>query len=109
MFWSYAYAQAAATPGQEPNMIMSLVPFIFIFAVMYFLVIRPQSKRSKEHGQFLQQLKRGDEVITSSGILGRIEGMTDTFVTLEISDGVRVKLLRNQVASSSKVATEGKA
>ncbi len=109
MFWSIAYAQSAATPAQEPNVLMSLVPFIFIFAVMYFLVIRPQSKRQKDHGLFLKELKRGDEVLTSSGILGRIEGLTDTFVTLEISEGVRVKLLRNSIATSSKTATEGKA
>jgi preprotein translocase subunit YajC len=110
MLWSIAYAQtAAAAPGQEPNMFMSLVPFIFIFAVMYFLIIRPQSKRQKEHQKFLTELKRGDEIITSSGILGRIEGMTEQFVTLEIADGVRVKLLKAQIATSSKTATEGKA
>lgn len=111
MFWSTAYAQtAAAAPGQEPSVFMSLVPFIFIFAVMYFLIIRPQSKRQKEHQKFLGELKRGDEVITASGILGRIEGMTDMFVTLEIADGVRIKVLRAQIATSSKLATtEGKA
>lgn len=90
-------------------MLMSLVPFIFIFAVMYFLVIRPQSKRQKEHQKFLSELKRGEEVITSSGILGRIEGLTEQFVTLEVADGVRLKILRAQVASSMKTATEGKA
>ena len=109
MFSTIAFAQSAAAPGQEPNVLMSLVPFVFIFGVMYFLVIRPQSKRQKEHGAFLKELKRGDEVLTSSGILGRIEGLTDTFVTLEISEGVRVKLLRSSVAGSSKTATEGKA
>lgn len=109
MFSTIAFAQSAAAPGQEPNVLMSLVPFVFIFGVMYFLVIRPQSKRQKEHGAFLKELKRGDEVLTSSGILGRIEGLTDTFVTLEISEGVRVKLLRSSVAGSSKTPTEGKA
>lgn len=111
MLWSTAYAQAAAPTGQEPSMFMSLVPFIFIFAVMYFLIIRPQAKRQKTHQKFLTELKRGDEIITTGGILGRIEGMTDHFVTLEIAEGVRVKLLRNQIATSSKAATttEGKA
>ncbi len=110
MFWSTAFAQTATTtPGQEPSMFMSLVPFIFIFGVMYFLIIRPQARRQKEHQKFLTELKRGDEVITASGILGRIEGMTDLFVTLEISEGVRVKVLKNQIATSSKLATtEGK-
>lgn len=109
MFWSTAFAQAAPVPGQEPSMFMSLVPFIFIFAVMYFLVIRPQAKRQKEHQKFLSELKRGDEVITASGILGRIEGMTEQFITLEVADGVRLKMLRSQIATSSKAATEGKA
>jgi preprotein translocase subunit YajC len=108
MLWSTAYAQGAAVPAQEPSMFMSLVPFIFIFGVMYFLIIRPQSKRQKEHQKFLTELKRGDEVLTASGILGKIEGMTDLFVTLEIAEGVRIKCLRNQIASSSKLATEGK-
>ncbi len=109
MFSSIAFAQAAVATGQEPNALLSVVPFVFIFGVMYFLVIRPQSKRQKEHGAFLKELKRGDEVLTSSGILGRIEGLTDSFVTLEVSDGVRLKFLRNSIAGSSKTATEGKA
>ena len=110
MFWSTAYAQtAAAAPGQEPSMFMSLVPFIFIFGVMYFLIIRPQSRRQKEHQKFLSEIKRGDEVITASGILGKIDGLTDLFATLEIAPGVKIKVLRNQIASSSKLATtEGK-
>ncbi|QDK39752.1 preprotein translocase subunit YajC [Bdellovibrio sp. NC01] len=81
------------------------VPFIFIFVIFYFLIIRPQSKRQKEHQKFLTELKRGDEVITASGILGRIEGITDQFVTVEIADGVKVKMLRTQIATTQKAAT----
>jgi preprotein translocase subunit YajC len=92
--------QTAAQPG----FLEMMVPFIFIFVVFYFLIIRPQGKKQKEHQSFLTALKRGDEVVTASGILGRIEGLTDHFVTLEIADGVRIKMLRNQVASSSKAA-----
>ncbi|QDK47442.1 preprotein translocase subunit YajC [Bdellovibrio sp. ZAP7] len=84
------------------------VPFIFIFVIFYFLIIRPQSKRQKEHQKFLTELKRGDEVITSSGILGRLEGITDQFVTVEIADGVKVKMLRTQIATTQKAATEEK-
>lgn len=114
MFWSsilaptLAFAQAAPAAGEQPSLLMSLVPFIFIFAVMYFLVIRPQGKKQRDHLKFVSELKRGDEVVTSSGILGRIEGMTDQFVTLEVSDGVRFKILRTQVAASSKSLTEAK-
>lgn len=108
MFWSVAYAQSAA-PVEGPSPMMQMVPFLFIFAVMYFLIIRPQAKRQKEQQKFLSELKRGDEVITSGGILGRIEGITEQFVTIEIADGVRVKMLRSQIATTQKQATEGKA
>lgn len=113
MFWhlltsflttSVARAQAAApaAPAEQP-WFMTLVPFVFMFAVLYFLIIRPQSKRQRDQQKFLSELKRGDEVITSGGILGRIEGITDQFVTLDIADGVRIKILRSQIAASGKV------
>lgn len=86
----------------QPGFIEMMVPFIFIFVVFYFLIIRPQGKKQKDHQVFLTALKRGDEVLTASGILGRIEGLTDHFVTLEVADGVRIKMLRNQIAASSK-------
>lgn len=86
----------------QPQTWEMFVPFIFIFVVFYFLIIRPQGRRQKEHQSFLTALKRGDEVVTNSGILGRIEGLTDQYVTLEVADGVRIKMLRTQVAGSSK-------
>lgn len=88
----------------QPSTIEMLFPFIFIFVIFYFLIIRPQSKRMKTHDQFLTNLKRGDEVITSGGILGKVDGLTDQFVTLEISDGVKIKMLRKQVAASQASA-----
>ena len=104
--WSVAYAQAAGTAPQQ-SMLEMMIPFVAMFVIMYFLIIRPQAKRQKEHQNFLNELKRGDEVVTTSGILGRIEGINETFVTVEIADGVRVKMLRSQIASSQKAA-EGK-
>lgn len=89
---------------QQPSTLEMLFPFVFIFVIFYFLIIRPQSKRLKSHEQFLTGLKRGDEVITASGILGRIDGLTDQFVTLEIADGVKVRMLRKQVAASQSSA-----
>ena len=102
---STAHAQTAAPAGGQPSVFEMFVPFIFIFVIFYFLIIRPQSKRQKEHQKFLSELKRGDEVITSSGILGRIDGITDQFVTVEIADGVKVKMLRTQIATTQKAAT----
>ncbi len=85
-----------------PSALEMMIPFVFIFVVFYFMIIRPQGKRQKDHQGFLSNLKRGDEVITAAGILGRIEGLTEQYVTLEVADGVRIKMLRNQVAASSK-------
>ncbi|MNL19641.1 preprotein translocase subunit YajC [compost metagenome] len=98
-------AQAQTATGGQPSAFEMFVPFIFIFVIFYFLIIRPQSKRQKDHQKFLADVKRGDEVVTSSGILGRIEGINDQFVTLEIADGVKVKMLRSQIATSQKAAT----
>src|ERR1700692_1166125 len=109
MFWSVAYAQTSGAASQ-PSTLEMFVPFIFIFVIFYFLIIRPQAKKQKEHQKFVTDLKRGDEVITTSGILGSIEGITDTFVTLQIADSVRIKILRSQILSSQAraTATEGK-
>ena len=101
---STAHAQTAT--GAQPSAFEMFVPFIFIFVIFYFLIIRPQSKRQKETQKFISELKRGDEVVTSGGILGRIDGITDQFVTLEIADGVKVKMLRSQIATSQKAATQ---
>lgn len=101
---SPAFAQTA--PQGAPPAFMQFIPFIFLFVVMYFMMIRPQAKRQKAHQEFLAQLKRGDEVITASGILGRVEGLTDQFVTLEIAPDVRIKILRAQVTSSAAMATK---
>lgn len=100
MFFSIpAWAQDAAPKG--PSTFEQFLPFILVFAVFYFFIIRPQTKRAKTHSQFLGGLKRGDEVITNGGILGRIEGITEKFVTLEVSDGVRLRILKNQIAASA--------
>jgi len=94
-FISNAYAQDAATSGG----LMSFLPLIVIFAVFYFMLIRPQMKRSKEHKQLVSQLAKGDEVITNGGLLGRITDVSDSFVTLEVADNVKIKIQRQAVAN----------
>ena len=98
LFVSNAYAQAAAA---QPSPMASLLPFALIFMVFYFLMIRPQKKKMVEEQKYLSELTRGDEVYTKSGILGAITGFTEKVVTLEVSEGVRVKVLRGQIAGSS--------
>lgn len=111
MLLNYAFAQTAATTAAtpaQPSTLEMFFPIILLFVVMYFFLIRPQAKKQKDHQKFVNELKRGDEVLTSSGILGRIDGLTDTFVTLEIADGVKIKMLRTQVAGSGAVTTQKK-
>jgi len=94
-FISSAYAQDAAQPGG----LMSFLPLIVIFAVFYFMLIRPQMKRSKEHRQLVSQLGKGDEVVTNGGLLGRITDVSESFITLEIADNVQIKLQRQAVTN----------
>jgi preprotein translocase subunit YajC len=91
-----AFAQAA---GASPSPLIQMVPLVVVVGIMYFLVLRPQMKKAKDHATFVTQLKRGEEVLTNGGILGRIEGLTDLYVTLEISPNVRIRVLRSAIAS----------
>lgn len=100
MLWSVAFAQAGA--AQKPSVLESMFPLLVIFGVMYFFVIRPQSKKMKETQKMLTALKRGDEVVTTSGILGVIEGMTDQWITLEVAPNTRLKVERRHVARLSQ-------
>ena len=97
MFISPAYAQAAGTgaPGFDP---MFLVMMGLMLAVMYFLMIRPQQKKVKEHKALIAAIKRGDQVVTSGGIIGTVAKVrSDTEIELEIADGVRVRIVRGMI------------
>src|SRR5881397_4146005 len=107
-----AFAQAAPGLG-GPNSMMILLPFILIFVIMYFMVIRPQQKKSKEHQELLNKLKKNDEVMTSGGIYGKVIDLKETVVTLEVAPNVRIRVHRPQISavvtgekSSSKEAKE---
>ena len=98
MFSMTAFAQAAAG-APKPSMVEQFMPFIFIFIIFYFFLIRPQQRKAKTHQDFVTGLKKGDSVLTTGGILGTIEGLTDQFATLLVSDGVKLRVLRAQIAS----------
>ena len=90
-----AWAQAGAAPGGSPLAFpLMMVAFVAIF---YFLLLRPQQKKAKEHQALISKLATGDEVVTTGGILGRVTEVGDTFVSLEIADGVRIKVQKTQV------------
>ena len=79
-----------------------MLPFVLMFGVVYFLMIRPQQKKVREQQSMLSELKHGDEILTSSGILGTVTGITEKVVTVEIADDVRVKMLKSQVSQVIK-------
>jgi len=83
-----------------------LVPMLLIFAVFYFIMIRPQSKRQKEMQKMLSELKKGDEVVTSSGIIGRVSGIKDTEIILLVSEGVRIRMQKSAVTGRLKPSSE---
>lgn len=95
-----AWAADAAAPAGMANL-AQFVPLILIFVVFYFLLIRPQQKKAKEHQNYLANLKKGEKVVTTGGIHGQIAGLTDTVVTLEIAENVRIKVNRGAIAGSA--------
>lgn len=96
--WDVAYAQTV--PGLTgPSPVMTILPFILIFVIMYFLVIRPQQKKSKEHQEMLGKLKKNDEVMTSGGIYGKVMALADNVVTLEVAPNVRIRVHRPQISA----------
>lgn len=101
-------ADAGAAAGPFGN-VAQFVPLILIFVVFYFLLIRPQQKKAKEHQNYLANLKKGDKVVTSGGIHGQITGITDTVVTLEISENVRIKVSRSAIGGSASDADKSQA
>ncbi len=95
-FISDAYAQGGA--GADAG-IANLLFLVVIFVVFYFLLIRPQQKRAKEHKAMVEALAKGDEVVTNGGLLGKISKVGDSFLTVEVADGLEVRVQRGAVAS----------
>lgn len=93
---NWAYAQDAG--GAAGQGYLSILMLVAMFAIFYFLLIRPQQKKAKEHRAFLENLKRGDRVVTTGGILGEIIAINDQILTLEIADKVRVEVSRAYIA-----------
>ena len=96
-------ADQAAAP--QPNMSGQLIMLGGFFAIFYFLVLRPQSKRAKSHQQLIANLAQGDEVLTSGGILGKITAVSDHYVTVMVSEGVELKVQKQAVAASMPKGT----
>jgi len=90
---STAYAQAAgAAPASTQDTIMGLLPMILMFVILYFLMIRPQMKKAKEHKSMVEALQKGDEVVTQGGVAGRITKVGDNYVKVEVADAVEISI-----------------
>lgn len=97
MFATPAYAQAAGGAGGA-GAIAQFIPLILIFVIMYFLILRPQQKRMKEHRNMVAALKRGDQVVTQGGLIGKISDVKDDEVSVEVAQGVKVRVVRSSIA-----------
>lgn len=99
MFISTAYAQTApvATGGDMQSSLMSMLPLVLMFVVLYFVMIRPQMKKQKEHRAMLDALVKGDEVVTVGGMLGKVSKLGDNYVGLDVATGVEIQVQRSAV------------
>lgn len=98
MFISQAFAQTApaATGGTESSL-LSLLPLVLMFVVLYFIMIRPQMKRQKEHKALIEALAKGDEVVTAGGFLGRVSKLGESYLHIEVANGVELQIQRSSV------------
>ncbi len=97
---------AQASPGGSSGGISSMLMFLPIIAVFYFLMIRPQQKQAKKHREFLSALKKGDDVVTNAGIFGKIDAIEDSQVRLEIARDVKIRVLKSQIAGTQPGTAE---
>ncbi|ADZ70628.1 preprotein translocase subunit YajC [Polymorphum gilvum] len=109
MFITPAYAQAGGVAG--PDFLMSLLPFVLIFAIMYFLIIRPQRQRMKQHQEMVTNLRRGDTVVTTGGLIVKVTKVVDdSEVQVELAEGVKARMVRGmiqEVRSKGEPVKEG--
>jgi preprotein translocase subunit YajC len=102
-----SFAQAAAP--QNGNPVMQFLPLVVVFVIFYFLMLRPQKKKFEEEQNMISKLQKGDEIFTKSGLIGTIYGMNEKIITLEASEGVKIKVLRTQIGGLlSSVIEEAK-
>lgn len=114
LFMSNAHAQTTTTttstpasgtqPASPASTFQMFLPMVLVFVIFYFLLIRPQSKQRKQHQELVNNLKKGDEVITAAGIYGKIHGVADNIVTVEIADNVRIKMDKQQITTIKAAA-----
>lgn len=108
MFITNAYAQAAPAAASGTDSLMGMLPLVLMFVVLYFIMIRPQMKRQKEHKAMIDALAKGDEVVVAGGVVGRIAKIGESYVQVEIAQGVEVQVQRGAVLQVLPKGTFGK-
>ena len=108
MFISNAYAQSTAANGGAAGSLMQFLPLVLMFVVLYFIMIRPQMKKQKEHKAMIDALAKGDEVVIAGGVLGRISKMGESYVHVEVANGVELQVQRPSVVQVLPKGTFGK-
>ena len=98
MLISNAYAQAAAAPADPAGGLMGMLPIILMFVVLWFIMIRPQMKKQKEHKAMVEALAKGDEVVIAGGVLGRVSRLGESYLHVEVANGVELQVQRGSVA-----------
>ncbi len=98
ILWDTAYAMAPHGGGGGGQGLVALIPLILMFVIFYFLLIRPQQKRAKQHQEFLNSLKKGDNVVTAGGIIGKVLDIDGDVVTLDLGNNVKIKVLKSSIA-----------
>ncbi len=98
MFITKAYAQTAGGGGGMTDAVIQFLPIILIFVIMYFLILRPQQQKAKVHREMVGNLRRGDTVVTSGGLIGKVAKVDENEIQVELAEGVRVKVVRGMVA-----------
>jgi preprotein translocase subunit YajC len=97
MFISTAYAQATTAAAPEQSL-LGMLPLVLMFVVLYFVMIRPQMKRQKEHKAMIEAVAKGDEIVTAGGLIGKISKLGDTFIHLEVANGVELQVQRSAIS-----------
>ena len=108
MFISNAFAQTAPAAASGTDSLMSFLPLVLMFVVLYFIMIRPQMKRQKEHKAMIEAIAKGDEIVTSGGLVGRVAKISENFMHVEVASGVELQVQRSAVVQVLPKGTYGK-
>ena len=107
MFISSAYAQTVPAAGSSSDSLFSLLPLVLMFVVLYFIMIRPQMKKQKEHKAMIEAIAKGDEVVIAGGVLGRVAKMGESYLHVEVASGVELQVQRGSVVQVLPKGTVG--